>query len=150
MRWCDCREGGREVRRLRKCPQEERGWPCRCPGRSLPGGHSSKGQRPRGGSVSVLCEEQRGSPRGRSRTGRGKRADETRGKGDQVPGRHVEPKGLALIWQVPPRFQGLTKGRPFSPVRSRQNPSAGSQAERQKTHFVRRPWDQPAPLCLPP
>lgn len=31
---------------MRKRPQEERGWPCRCPGRSLPGGHSSKGRGP--------------------------------------------------------------------------------------------------------
>lgn len=50
------------------------------------------------------------------------RADETQGEGDQVPGRHVEPKALVLFWQVLPRFQDLTKGRPFSQLEAGRTP----------------------------
>lgn len=103
--------------------------------REQPPGQAQRVQRP---GVEVCLSRVKSSevaPVARAAQVRGTRADERppRGKGDQVPGRHVQRKALPLFWHILPRFQGLTKGRPLSPVRSRQDPRAGSQAERHKS-----------------
>lgn len=107
---------------VEETPARGEGRPCQCPGRSLPGGHSGKG---RGPEVQVCLSCEKGSEAahvaGATQAG-GREQMKPEGRGTRSQGGTWSLKPWLCSGRFQPRFQDLTKGRPFSQLEAGRTP----------------------------